>query len=292
MIKRTIEWLYNYYNFPISFKTSMERLAQKLCQADIEQILDTYINVDNFDFQQLSAILQCYTSKYDIHRYTLNLFALVILLPRLKLFYAEYGIDNQIADDTIADIKYKYIECKKVHGVEGLSVWEGWYEQIFSLRLFQIGRLQYEYETFLFPCYEKDGKVVKKGDEILSVHIPAMGTPLSHDECVRSYEKAQKFFEKHFEGRQMTFVCWSWLLNPDNEQILDESSNIIRFKRDYDVIDKEIYPDYNVLAPWIFGRKEIGDLEPTTQDTSLQRRIKAHLKNGGKLGRGYGVFFV
>ena len=58
------------------------------------------------------------------------------------------------------------------------------------------------------------------------------------------------------------------------------------------MIDREGYPDYNVLAPWIFGRKQVGELEIVPEDTSLQRRVKTYLAQGGKLGRGYGVFFA
>lgn len=291
-MQQVIYELYKKYKYPESFKLALTEVAKLLPEKEIVRILACYESADNFRFEEMTEIVKELSVSYKIERFTINLFALVILIPKIREFYKQNGIEQQVVDDTIADIRYKYDECKRVHGVEGVAAWEGWYKQIFSLRLFQIGRLQYEYETFLFDRYEKDGKVVLKGDEILSVHIPATGTPLDHEECLESYALAKEFFKKHFEGKQMTFVCWSWLLNPENEKIMDENSNIIRFKRDYDVIDREEYPDYNVLAPWIFGRKEVGSLEITPEDTSLQKQIKAHLAQGGKLGRGYGVFFA
>ena len=233
MIGQVIYELYKKYEYPESFKQTLTDVAKVLPQKEIVRILACYESADDFRFEEMTEIVKELCKSYKIERFTINLFALVILTPRLWDFYKKAGIDQKIADDTIADIRYKYDECKRVYGVEGVAAWEGWYKQIFSLRLFQIGRLQYEYETFLFDRYEKDGKVVLKGDEILSVHIPATGTPLNHEECLRSYELAKAFFAKRFEGRQMTFVCWSWLLNPDNEQFMDEKSNIIRFKRDY-----------------------------------------------------------
>ncbi len=292
MIQETIEGLYLGYNYPVSFKDVLTALAKRVSGADVERILATYESAEGLQFANLSALLETLAVKYATHRFTMNLFALILLLPRFRQFCAQANVEKKVVEDTIGDIRYKYNECKQVHDVDGVSAWEGWYEPILQLRLFQIGRLQYEYQPFLFDVYEKDGKVIRKGEEVLSVHIPATGTPLSHEECVRSYEQAKAFFAEHFAGRQMTFICWSWLLNPDNETFMDEKSNIIRFKRDYDVIDREEYPDYNVLAPWIFGRKEVGDLAPTDTDTSLQRRVKAHLAKGGKLGRGYGVFFA
>ncbi len=292
MSKKSIDDFYKQYGYPKSFKETLNGVFERLALHEIQGLLACYPSAENFQFEELGKRLQGLSEKYGIHRYTMNLFALVILTPKLREFYKEHNVENKIADDTIGDIQYKYNECKKVYGVEGVAAWEGWYKPIFSLRLFQIGRLQYEYETFLFDKYEKDGKVVVKGEEILSVHIPATGTPLDHDECLKSYAQAKAFFAKHFEGRQMTFICWSWLLNPDNEQFMDKNSNILRFKGDYDVIDQEIYEDYNVLSAWIFGRKEVGNLEPSAEDTSLQKRIKEYLKKGGKLGRGYGVFFA
>ena len=287
-----IEELCERYAYPIEFKEKMQYLFSRVKKSEIDSILATYGSAETLRFKELSSVLDELSMKYNESRYTLNLFALVCLLPRLLKEFDKQGVPQNIALNTIGDIRYKYQECVNVHGVVGVSVWDGWYEQFLKLKLLQIGRLQYDYEYFLFDRYEKDGKVVVKGDDVLSVHIPATGTPLRIEDVLESYERAKVFFAKRFEGKQMTFICWSWLLNPDNETIMDENSNIIRFKRTYEIINREEYPDYNVLAPWIFGRKNVGDLEPLETDTSLQKRIKAHLRKGGKLGRGYGVFFA
>jgi hypothetical protein len=119
---------------------------------------------------------------------------------------------------TVKDVLYKYRECKNVYGVDGIFAWE-WYESILQLKNFSLGRLQFEVKEFRLDAYEKDGKTVKKGDIVLSVHIPSTGEPLSKALCEDSYAKARAFFRNRL-GFLPPFVCWSWLLYGKNKEFL------------------------------------------------------------------------
>ena len=50
---------------------------------------------------------------------------------------------------------------------------------------------------------------------------------------------------------------------------------------------KEVYRDSDEFMEWVFKRKDI-PLEELSEDTSLQRNMKAHLLSGGWVGEGMG----
>lgn len=292
MIIKAIEDIYTQYNFPESFKTTMLNVFEKLQEEEIQNVLSCYESPETLEFERMGAYLQTLSEKYSVPRFTLNLFAVVILSPRVRTFYQRAGVAENVIKDTLADILYKYIECKRVYNIDGIKAWD-WYLGLFKLNLFQIGRLQYKYAQFLFlDEYEKDGKIIRKDEEVIGIHIPTTGTPLAHEACLESYQKAEQFFKEFFVGRQLTFTCCSWLLNPENEEIMDKNSNIVRFMKDFDVIYKETYDNYEKFAPWIFGKEKLENFEIQETDTSLQRQMKKHLASGGKISVGYGVRFV
>ncbi len=123
------------------------------------------------------------------------------------------------------------------------------------------------------------------------LHIPASGISLTKEERYRSYALAKEFYKEIFGDKPVPIVSRSWLLYPGNEEFISPNSNIIDFKRDFDIIETEEYSDFNSISPWIFGKEKV-DLDTIPQNTTLQKDVKRHLENGGKLGKGYGVLFV
>ena len=100
---------------------------------------------------------------------------------------------------------------------------------------------------------------------------------------------AKEFFKREV-GDPTPFVCSSWLLYPENKDILPETSNTYKFLMRFDIYNHRITKDGSNL--WrLFDTKETNpDRLPT--DTSFRRRYVEHLKKGGKLGSGKGVFFL
>ena len=86
------------------------------------------------------------------------------------------------------------------------------------------------------------------------------GKPLDYESCKDSYLKAKEFFKKRFNDKPIPFICWSWLVNPNNKLFMKENSNILTFASDYDIIDVVEYKDYNAIAPWLFGKSRVDDL--------------------------------
>ncbi|MCD6291636.1 MAG: DUF5596 domain-containing protein [Anaerolineae bacterium] len=132
-------------------------------------------------------------------------------------------------------------------------------------------------------------KVLQPGDPILAVHIPA-GEPMAFDACGESFRSAPTFFARHFpEHTWRAFTCGSWLLDPQFEGRLRDTSNIVRFLREF------------YLFPWpgatgeshfarVFGTRHV-DPKTAPRDTSLRRVLLEFVEAGGKWREGGGVIF-
>ena len=131
--------------------------------------------------------------------------------------------------------------------------------------------------------------ILKKGDPVLAVHIPATG-PMTHSACGESFEEAKRFFPKYFpEFDFHAFTCSSWLLDPQLEDYLSESSNIVRFLREFYLIPVPTADDTQTFER-VFGQK-YDNIDDAPQNTSLQRAIVKHCKAGGTWRSGGMVFF-
>ncbi len=292
-VEKSINELYDKYSFPESFVTTLTKINEEITVEEIEKILSKYQSLESFDIKELSALAEELANKYNYKKETLNLYILVCLVPKLKEFYKQKGISEKIFYDTVNDIRYKHRECMNCEGVDGIrnASFVGWYDTILKMDLFALGRFQYEVLPFRLKEYKKNGNVVREGDKVLSIHIPSSGVPLTDEVRHESYALAKEFFNERFNGKPIPFICWSWLMNPNHDNILDKNSNIVAFMHDFEIIDTEEYEDFNVLSPWIFGKQRV-DFDTMPQNSSLQRNIKKHLVSGGKLGWGYGVFFL
>ena len=224
------------------------------------------------------------TELTDTHPYTVEFLLFVCMTKRLKVLYEEKDLDMQIYRDCVLDLKWKLNECKEVRGICGSFV-ALWFSGFFNLERFALGRLQFEL-TKARADYQKDGVTLKKGESIvINVHIPRTGTPMDKESCDRSYAMAREFF-KNATGNDYVFVCHSWLLFPQNKEILPSHTNVYRFMSEYDIVDWG-YNEGNDL--WrLFDTQEMNpDRLPT--NGSLRRAYVEHLKKGKRVGWGYGV---
>lgn len=177
--------------------------------------------------------------------------------------YVRLNITDRIYYDTFSDIRIWYEHCVRERGVPGL-VEEEWFTRHLNMRLFRLGRLQFETE----------------GDA-LHVHIPE-GSPLLKKECDESFAQADRFFGREYK----IYDCESWLLDPVLTQILPESSNILRFQQRFRIT--KVRYDIPQAEERIFGTV-LENKEDYPEKSSLQRYAKKYLLAGGKIGMGYGV---
>ena len=153
--------------------------------------------------------------------------------------------------------------------------------------LFRLGTLEFEY------CGGGAGEDHPEGlhpeDPVVHVHIPSDAL-LTREELDRSYDLAEAFFAdggRALQGPPRAVMCHTWLLAPALRELLPEESGIRRFAGDYRLCYvEEDAPDF---FQWLFGLPEPVPPERLPEGTSLQRRAKAHLAAGGRIGAACGV---
>ena len=126
--------------------------------------------------------------------------------------------------------------------------------------LFRIGELEYETR-----------------DDGIHLHIPSDAV-LERPRLRSSWEAARAMLG------EADMVCHSWLLSPDLPGLLEESSRILAFQRNFHIFDPE--PEDSVRQ-WVFKNPNLSD-EALPEDTSLQRRLKAFLLAGNTFHAAHG----
>ena len=230
----------------------------------------------------------------DVHPYTARLLTFILLFKTMRERLLKLGLSKKVIFLTLSDLIWKLNECKMIHGVVGVEQFE-WYTRFTALRIFAIGRLQFELKNYSYTenAVTVSSGTVKNGDPILAVHKPRMGTPMEPKLCNAAYREARKLFTKLLGIPDIPFMCSSWLLYPKNREILEPGSNIVRFMDRYEIIDVVNHrKDKNSSIPFVFGVKMSTPVEELPERTTLHRGYKAHLMEGGRMGFGVGIFFL
>lgn len=210
--------------------------------------------------------------------------ALVILyMPESAARYRERGIDDGIYIQSMTDLA---IWAKSTF--KNLNVW-GNTEYSWNLTglrgdIVRLGRLQFHQIKYRHEDVTVGSLTVKNGDTVINIHVPEDG-PLPAAECFDAYRRAYRYFDC---GGEAAFVCDSWLLWPGHEDILPETSNILRFKRDFRIVSS----DESTGNLWrVFGRKaDFSKPEALPRETGLQRAYADALCRSVTPGTGYGIF--
>ena len=235
----------------------------------------------------IAPLLKEAGEKSGVHTYTVDLLFLSAESEKLLANYKAAGVSEEIFWNSMADIKYKLLECRTVYGIWGTFVawWHPWF---FTMKRFALGRLQFE----AVPFWGKEpvtvaGHTVHPGDTVINMHIPSAG-PLTKDLRVDAYKRAYKFYEKERIGDLLVFACESWLLYPPYREILSPTSNIVSFMDDFHIFKEEETEFYDNWR--VFGADFEKPAAELPENTSMQRAFKKWLLAGGKCGGGEGLF--
>lgn len=193
--------------------------------------------------------------------------------------YINEQISESIFFDTFRDLKHWCENCRQEFGEYGIDEAE-WFWRLFDRTLFKLGRLQFETMNVKrdIGC---NAFAIKKGEPVINVHIP-QGEPLDWAACEASFAAAYEWF-----GREIPYICHSWLLFPGLKEILPEESNIIQFQNHFRLLEMDYL---QTEALWRIFSKVREDMSQYPEQTSLQRGAKAYLYNGKRLGRGLGRY--
>lgn len=173
-------------------------------------------------------------------------------LPEVRARHAALGLTNGESWVTLRDV----FRAHEVRGEEPFAD-VGWVEIVWSGRLAELGRLQFE----------------SREDGVLAVHIPESG-PLTPAACDASFARAREVFPGH-----RVASCHSWLLDPALADVLPADSNIVRFQRRFELTSEGEDANADVLR-FVFHTLE-PDLAKLTPRTTLERALLERMRAGG-----------
>lgn len=184
------------------------------------------------------------------------------------------GIDEKITIETLKDVNIWRKRYFSQTGNIGTGEFK-WLMFSYSGKIYRIGRLQYE-KGVQRPW-------MKEQCNILQVHIPE-GEPLDTDKCEKSMYMATEFYKNYFPLLDPKyFTCESWLLCPDLEKLLPESSNMVRFMRmwtkDHDIGDHSFQSIQRTFG-FDYNRQ---NYISAPENTALQRNLKRFLSEGNEI---------
>ena len=265
--------------------SAYDKLVSSSCE-ELSALISEYDAGYNIDYELALSRMKVLSEKARIHEYTGALLLFLCYTKRLREYYKEEGIDDEIFLSSVLDLRYKLDECKCVYGIRGSFVAK-WFSGFFDLTRFALGRLQFELVD-LGREYEKGGVRLTPDSKVINVHIPRTGAPLDRKSTLESYKLAKDFFCTRL-GETIAFVCNSWLLFPRHCEMLKSDSNILAFMNDYDLLASGEYANYNEV--WrLFDVMYEGDVSHLPTDTSLRRAYVDLIARGEKTGWGRGIF--
>ena len=220
------------------------------------------------------------TEKSGLHRYTVDLLVALYCCIRTLKLYEAHGYSEEMFAKTIAHTLRESLEnCKAVYSVIGTFVFFA-YNRHFRCERFALGRLHFE--AVPLPFDYKD--ICKKGDMVLSCHIPASG-PLLMEDVEEAFKLAYEFYG--IKG-PLVVVCSSWLLYPPHhDAVFPADSNIRRFYDLFDIVTQR-ETEFSAAGWRVFKTMDL-DFNKFEQKTRMQKNLYKYLKDGNKMGSGYGI---
>jgi len=204
-----------------------------------------------------------------------NFLSVLYMCEGLSKQYTAYGISEDILMDTLGDIVrwLKTWSDLKSDLFLGELPWLQWHMRF---NLFQLGRLQFRMGEAGADIPDAN---VRQGDPVLEIHIPNAG-PLTPEECENSIAMAKAFFAKYFpEFDWKVFICHSWLLDDTLAQFLPANSNILKFQKQFTLVEKHRSDSIlGYVFTWKTNREQVKDL---VARSSFAKAVKAHIGNNG-----------
>lgn len=187
--------------------------------------------------------------------------------------YQQKHISDGIFIETMKCFTRFIEECGRKNG--RLFFDRGWwaYRQA-SMSLFRIGTLEYEFQEH-------------GGEGVIAIHIPS-NADLSAESVDESLDQADAFFREYYpDFKYDKYTCSSWLLSPALNQMLPEESKIMCFQKRFDILEEK--REDREFMEWLFQAPENVDYRNLPEKTSLQKKAKRLLLDGGHIGAAYGV---
>ena len=122
-------------------------------------------------------------------------------------------------------------------------------------------------------------KVLSHNDLIVNVHIPFDG-PLTEEACDEAFTEAKKIISISY-GDFPAFMCVSWLLDPQLEQIAGQKTNITRFGDRFARFPAKSAG--NEVFEYLFMQPSDTPPNKLNAVSGFAKSIKSHLVDGGHI---------
>ena len=191
------------------------------------------------------------------------------------------GVPDDVVAATLADVGAKMTTYRLGHHTGGFDR-QRWAVRHFRGTLHRLGRLQFE-RTVLDTAATggapaPDGPA--DGEPVLAVHISADG-PMRPADCDASFRSARDFVTEFAPQERYRFAtCGSWLLDEQLAEYLPPEANIVDFQRRFTRFGDRPLGDDDVLEFVFHTPPGTADLDRLPQDTTLQRAVVRHLRDG------------
>jgi len=200
-------------------------------------------------------------------------------------------IPDDILLASLTELKRYALEYNKITNGEKLGLKQiNWLGKILRGNIYRLGRLEFEIRTTLHP-FEEHG--LNEGDNVIAVHIPDNGGPLTDEARSEAYALSEKFFAKYFPEYEYKFyTCHSWLLDETLKNFLKPTSNIVKFMDEFIIKKSSVgkpHESYDALTYLFIRGTTVDDVKSLKPETSLQKAVVDHIKNGGKLYSAFGI---
>lgn len=221
----------------------------------------------------------------------LMLTAAVTSYPRAVERYRQLGWPLEFLNDTMLDLQIWSRHHKENFGTWGL-IWDAaaFIRTQLQAGVIRFGRLQCN--TF-YPLWKElndpAGKwTLAKGTQVINLHIPASG-PMKIGDCLESMERMREFYRVYRpEIDWQAFICHSWLLDTQLQNLLPETSNIIQFQKLGTIIGEPEKEADTIFR--VFGTKAVKEgVASVHWTTSMQKILGKFVLDGGKFHPGWMV---
>lgn len=227
----------------------------------------------------------------DDERGKLLLTAGAAFFPRAVALYEKLQWPMKILYDTMLDFRVWTLHHRQNFGSWGL-IWDAaaFIRCHLQGRVVRLGRLQCNTS---YPLWKELSDpngcwTLEKGTQVINLHIPATG-PMPVESCIDSMKQMREFFRVYRpEIDWQAFVCHSWLLDPQLQDLLPESSNIVQFQKLGTIIEETDKVSDAVFR--VFGAKAAKEgIDSVPWTTSMQQTLGKFLSGGGVLHSGWMV---
>ena len=280
------------FGYPAEAKNALEKafdlvFSEKRNLRAFEKIRSRFEKKPDEKLSFLVAAADKIAATSALHPCTVYLLLLILLSESSKTVYAKRNVPLEMWRSNMLDLKYVSDNCVLLKGVYG-SYCPLWAGRFFAATRFTFGKLQFETDR-LGKEYNKGGVHLRPEDKVIYIHIPRSGERLMPEDVDASCEAASAFFQQRYGLKQVVFACHSWLLYPENKQMLSPTSNLYSFIDRFDIINVQEDTEYKEI--WrLFDKEYDGDADSLPQDTSLRRAYAQRVKEKKPLGLGLGVW--